>query len=385
MNDQNPSIKIYLYSVITGLQVLLILCSLQVQAASARVISQSNPNFKLELLAQGLGVPWAMAFLNDRELIFTERQGNIRILDLESLEITTLRGVVEVDAEGQGGMLDVATGPDYTTRDWLYFTYSKSTVSGAVTTLARARRTGNQLSDWQELLVTNSATSGYRHFGSRIAFDQQGHVFFGVGDRGERDSAQDLSSHAGTIMRLRLDGSIPDDNPFLSRDNAQPEIWSYGHRNPQGLLYDNNTGNLWSIEHGPRGGDEINLVVKGANYGWPVISYGKEYWGPASIGEGTEKPGMQQPVKVYIPSIAPGSLLLYSATAFPQWQGNLFSGALKLRHLNRVSISVDNKAIAEERLLGDLNERIRALAQSPEGWIYFSTDSGKIIRMRPRE
>jgi len=385
MNHQRPSIKIYLYTVITGLLVLLILCSLQVQAASARIISQSNPNFKLELLAQDLGVPWGMAFLNDRELIFTERQGNIRILDLESLEITTLRGAVEVDAEGQGGMLDVATGPDYTTRDWLYFTYSKSTVSGAVTTLARARRMGNQLSDWQELLVTDSATSGYRHFGSRIAFDQQGHVFFGVGDRGERDSAQDLSSHAGTIMRLRLDGSIPDNNPFLSRDNALPEIWSYGHRNPQGLLYDNNTGNLWSIEHGPRGGDEINLVVKGANYGWPVISYGKEYWGPVSIGEGTEKPGMEQPVKVYIPSIAPGSLLLYSATAFPQWQGNLFSGALKLRHLNRVSISMDNKAIAEERLLGDLNERIRALAQSPEGWIYFSTDSGKIIRMRPRE
>jgi len=385
MNDQHLSIKIYLYSVITVLQVLLILCSLQVQAASARVISQSNPNFKLELLAQGLGVPWGMAFLNDRELIFTERQGNIRILNLESLEITTLRGTVEVDAKGQGGMLDVATGPDYTTRGWLYFTYSKSTASGAVTTLARARRGGIQLSDWQELLVTDSATSGYRHFGSRIAFDQQGHVFFGVGDRGERDSAQDLSSHAGTIMRLRLDGSIPDDNPFLSRDNALPEIWSYGHRNPQGLLYDNNTGNLWSIEHGPRGGDEINLVVKGANYGWPVISYGKEYWGPVSIGEGTEKPGMEQPVKVYIPSIAPGSLLLYSATAFPQWQGNLFSGALKLRHLNRVSISMDNKAIAEERLLGDLNERIRALAQSPEGWIYFSTDSGKIIRMRPRE
>jgi len=385
MNHQHLSIKIYLYSVITVLQVLPILCSLQVQAASARVINQPNPNFKLELLAQGLGVPWAMAFLNDRELIFTERQGNIKILDLESLEITTLRGAVEVDAEGQGGMLDVAAGPDYTTRGWLYFTYSKSTVSGAATTLARARRRGIQLSGWEVLLVTNSATSSYRHFGSRIAFDQQGHVFFGVGDRGERDSAQDLRSHAGTIMRLRLDGSIPDDNPFLSRDNALPEIWSYGHRNPQGLLYDNNSDNLWSIEHGPRGGDEINLVVKGANYGWPVISYGKEYWGPVSIGEGTEKPGMEQPVKVYIPSIAPGSLLLYSATAFPQWQGDLFSGALKLRHLNRVSISVDNKAIAEERLLGDLNERIRALAQSPEGWIYFSTDSGKIMRMRPRE
>ena len=385
MNTCVVSKKIYLYAVIPVLQVFLTLFSLQAQAASVKVVSQSNPNFKLEMVAQGLGVPWGMAFLNDRELIFTERRGNIRILDLDSLEITTLKGAAEVVAKGQGGMLDVATGPDYATLGWLYFTYSKSTVSGAVTTLARARRRGAQLTDWQDLLVTASATSTYRHYGSRIAFDQQGHVFFGIGDRGKRDNSQDLSNHVGTIIRLRLDGSIPDDNPFLSRKNVLPEIWSYGHRNPQGLLYDNNSGNLWSIEHGPRGGDEINLVVKGANYGWPVISHGKEYWGPASIGEGTEKPGMEQPVKVYIPSIAPGSLLLYSATAFPQWQGNLFSGALKLRHLNRVTISADNRAIAEERLLEDLNERIRALAQSPEGWIYFSTDSGKIMRMRPRE
>jgi glucose/arabinose dehydrogenase len=385
MNDQLVFKKFILVAVIAVLQVLLIPFSLQSQAASTIEINQSNPNFKLERVAQGLGVPWGMAFLNDHELIFTEREGNIKILNLDSLEITLLKGTTEVDAEGQGGMLDVATGPDYATRGWLYFTYSKSTVSGAVTTLARARRSGIHLSDWQDLLVTDSATSSYRHFGSRIAFDQQGHVFFGVGDRSKRDSAQNLSNHSGTIMRLGLDGSIPDDNPFLSRDNTLPEIWSYGHRNPQGLLYDTSSGNLWSIEHGPRGGDEINLIEKGANYGWPVISYGKEYWGPVSIGEGTEKAGMEQPIKVYIPSIAPGSLMLYSATAFPQWQGSLFSGALKLRHLNRVSISADNKAIAEERLLGDLNERIRALVQSPEGWIYFSTDSGKIIRMRPRE
>jgi glucose/arabinose dehydrogenase len=385
MNDQLVFKKFILVAVIAVLQVLLIPFSLQSQAASTIEINQSNPNFKLERVAQGLGVPWGMAFLNDHELIFTEREGNIKILNLDSLEITLLKGTTEVDAEGQGGMLDVATGPDYATRGWLYFTYSKSTVSGAVTTLARARRSGIHLSDWQDLLVTDSATSSYRHFGSRIAFDQQGHVFFGVGDRSKRDSSQNLSNHAGTIMRLGLDGSIPDDNPFLSQDNMLPEIWSYGHRNPQGLLYDTSSGNLWSIEHGPRGGDEINLIEKGANYGWPVISYGKEYWGPVSIGEGTEKAGMEQPIKVYIPSIAPGSLMLYSATAFPQWQGSLFSGALKLRHLNRVSISADNKAIAEERLLGDLNERIRALVQSPEGWIYFSTDSGKIIRMRPRE
>ena len=385
MNDLTVFNKINCYVLIPVLALILVSCSLQVQATGAKVINQPNPGFKLEQVAQGLGLPWGMAFLGDQELIFTEREGDIKILDLDSLEITTLEGAAEVDAEGQGGMLDVATGPDYATQDWIFFTYSKSTISGAVTTLARARRRGIRLSDWQDLLVTASATSSYRHFGSRIAFDQQGHVFFGIGDRGERSNAQILSNHAGTILRLMLDGSIPHDNPYLLQRHELPEIWSYGHRNPQGLLFDSSSGKLWSIEHGPRGGDEINLVQKGANYGWPVISYGKEYWGPVSIGEGTEKAGMEQPVKVYIPSIAPGSLMLYSATAFPQWQGNLFSGALKLRHLNRVSISADNKAIAEERLLGDLNERIRALAQSPEGWIYFSTDSGKIMRMRPRE
>lgn len=365
--------------------ILLLLCSLQALAVSAKVITQSNPNFQVEQIAQGLGVPWGMTFLSPRELMFTERKGKVKILNLDNLKITTLHGAAKVVAEGQGGMLDVAKGPNYAAQGWIYFTYSKGTNSGVVTTLARARRDGNQLTEWQDLLVSASATNTGQHFGSRIAFDSKGHVYFGIGDRGERDNAQNLNNHAGTIMRLRLDGSIPDDNPFLTRQNVLPEIWSYGHRNPQGLLYDSKNDNLWSIEHGPRGGDEINLVKKGRNYGWPVISYGKEYWGPLNVGEGTVKAGMEQPVKVYIPSIAPGSLLLYSGDAFPQWRGNLFSGALKLKHLNRVSISSDNKAIAEERLLEDLNERIRALAQSPQGWIYFSTDSGKIMRIRPRQ
>ena len=364
--------------------IFLLIYSQSAQAVISKAVSHSNPNFTVEQIAQGLGVPWGMAFLNQRELIFTEREGAVKILNLDNLKITTLHGAAEVVAAGQGGMLDVAKSPSYASRGWLYFTYSKGTDSGVVTTLARAKRDGNKLAEWQDLLITDSATNTGRHFGSRITFDGKGHVFFGVGDRGERDNAQNLSNHAGTIMRLKLDGSIPDDNPFLNKKNVLAEIWSYGHRNPQGLLYDPSKGDLWSIEHGPRGGDEINLIEKGRNYGWPVISYGKEYWGPVSVGEGTAKVGMEQPVKVYIPSIAPGSLLMYSGDAFPQWQGNLFSGALKLRHLNRVSISPDNKAIAEERLLEDLNERIRALAQSPEGWIYFSTDSGKIMRIKPR-
>jgi glucose/arabinose dehydrogenase len=368
----------------TALSILLLLVTLQGSAASPTEISQSSPTFKLEQIANGMGIPWGMAFLNQNEIIFTERQGAVKIIQLNSFKITSLHGFPEIATVGQGGMLDVAIGPDYANQGWIYFTYSKRSTSGAVTTLARAMRNADQLDNWQDLLVSDSATDTGRHFGSRIAFDGAGHVFFGIGDRGVRDNAQNLGNHAGTIMRLNLDGSIPDDNPFLDNAKARPEIWSYGHRNPQGLLFDTKKDILWSIEHGPRGGDEINLVERGRNYGWPVISHGKEYWAPIGIGEGTRKQGMEQPVKVYIPSIAPGSLLLYSGNAFPQWRGNLFAGALKLQHLNRVSISTDNRAIGEERLLGELNERIRALAQSPEGWIYLSTDSGKIMRMRPR-
>ncbi|MDH5660304.1 MAG: PQQ-dependent sugar dehydrogenase, partial [Gammaproteobacteria bacterium] len=289
----------------------------------------------------------------------------------------------DVMAEGQGGMLDVAISPNYKNDGWIYFTYVKNIDGEGATVLARAKLKLNRFYEWQELLVSESTTDASQHFGSRIAFDKKGHVFFGIGDRGERPNAQDLTNHAGSIMRLNLDGSIPEDNPFVNSDSSLPEIWSYGHRNPQGLVYDIKTNRLWEIEHGPRGGDEINLIKKGANYGWPVISYGKEYWGPLAVGEGTHRKGMEQPVKVYVPSIAPGSLLIYSGTIFPQWQGNLFSGALKLRHINRIVLNKKGEAISEERLLETLDNRIRALAQSPEGWIYFSTDSGEIYRIKP--
>ena len=204
-----------------------------------------------------------------------------------------------------------------------------------------------------------------------------------MGDRGERSNGQDRSNHAGCVMRLNRDGSVPGDNPFIGQADVLPEIWSYGHRNPQGMAYDPIHKRLWLIEHGPRGGDEINLILPGRNYGWPVISYGKEYWGPVAVGEGTHRKGMEQPIKQYTPSIAPGSLLLYSGKAFPAWGGNLFAGALKLQHINRVTLDAKGNAIGEERLLTDLNERIRALAESPQGWIYFSTDSGKVYRIKP--
>ena len=348
-----------------------------------REIEQGNPGIRVEQLLSGLDVPWGLAFIAPHQLLISERRGALRLFDITNNSLLTLTGNPRVVAEGQGGMLDVAVGPNFATDGWIYFTYSKPAASEAATTLARARLDRTRLIDWQDLLITDSATDTRRHFGSRIAFDDQGHVFFGVGDRGKRDLAQDLGNHIGTILRLNLDGSVPADNPFVGNPNARDEIWSYGHRNPQGLLFDPASRRLWSIEHGPRGGDEINLILKGRNYGWPVISHGKEYWGPIAVGEGTSKPGMEQPRKVYIPSIAPASLMLYRGEAFPAWRGNLFAGALKLQHLNRISLSDSGQATGEERMLEDFGERIRALIQGPDDLIYFSTDSGRILRIRP--
>jgi glucose/arabinose dehydrogenase len=370
-------------------RVVLILCTLltlvssPVQAQTPRIIKSQDVTFALEPVMDGLGIPWGMAFVSDNLMLVTERKGRISLIDTASGKRSALQGLPPVKAEGQGGMLDVAVPPDFKTGDWIYFTFVRDKADEGVTVLARAKLAGNKLVDWQDLLETRSATDTTYHFGSRITFDETGHVYFGVGDRGVRPNAQDLTNHAGTVMRLKRDGSVPADNPFAGRANVLPEIWSYGHRNPQGIAYDKVHQRLWVIEHGPRGGDEINLVLAGRNYGWPVISYGKEYWGPVQVGEGTAREGMEQPVKQYTPSIAPGSLILYSGKAFPAWRGNLFAGALVLRHLNRVTIDTQARAVNEERLLRDLDERIRALAESPQGWIYFSTDSGKIYRIKP--
>ncbi len=341
-------------------------------------------DFVLEQLVNGLEIPWGMAFVGPQQLLVTERRGRLLLVDSGTGARVEVTGVPPVYNAGQGGLLDVAVPPDYQAGDWIYFTYSKNHDGQGVTTLARAHLQGTRLTQWADLLVSRSATSTSQHFGSRIAFDNVDHLYFGIGDRGVRPNGQDLLTHAGAVLRLHRDGRVPADNPFVGRMDALPEIWSYGHRNPQGLVFDHQQSRLWEIEHGPRGGDEINLIKPGKNYGWPVVSFGSEYWGPIAVGEGTHKPGMESPVKVYIPSIAPGSLLLYTGKAFPAWQGNLFAGALKLTHLNRIVLNAQGQAVAETRLFGELGERIRALAQSPEGWIYLSTDSGKIWRLSPQ-
>ncbi len=343
----------------------------------------------VENVASGFGVPWGMAFVSESEVLVTERSGSLKLLDVNTGAVQLVTGAPKVLAKGQGGLLDVAVPPGFTQGAWIYFTYSKPIQGSAATTLARARLTGSQLVELEDLLVTDSVTDTQSHFGSRIAFKmdvkkpEKSTIFFSVGDRGERGNGQDLTNHAGTVIRLYFDGTIPSDNPFIGNKKVLPEIWSYGHRNPQGLAYDETTDRLWLIEHGPRGGDEINLIKKGANYGWPVVSHGKEYWGPFSIGEGDNKPGMEPAIKVYVPSIAPGSLLFYSGNGFPRWKGNLMAGALKLTHINRVVLNARGNAVDEERILSGMNERVRSLIQSPEGWIYFATDSGAIHRIVP--
>ena len=361
---------------------LLLAVSMCTFGVSAQAASTSDKNLQIDKVAEGLGIPWGMAILPDGSMLVTQREGKLSRVNLDSGEKTDISGVPAVKAQGQGGFLDVALSPDYADSGWIYFTYSKDVDGQGATTLARAKLNGNALSEWNDLLVTNSRTSKGQHYGSRIVFDQQGHLFFSIGDRGERDTAQDLTNHNGTVLRLKLDGSVPQDNPFVGEDNALPEIWSYGHRNPQGLYYNVTTQQLWGIEHGPRGGDEINLIEAGKNYGWPEATYGKEYYAPVSIGQGKEVEGMENAIKVYVPSIAPSGLVQYQGEAFPEWQGDLFSGALALQHLNQVKLD-NNKAVDEVRYLRDMNKRIRNVIESPEGWLYVSTDNGEIYRIQP--
>ena len=370
---------------------LLICLSILVSFSFFNSFVFAEESIQLKKRVSGLGVPWGMAFLSDNEALVSEREGVLKRVRFSSddAQINIVQGLPEILPTGQGGLLDVRVAPDQQPnieKPVIYFTYvGNSSVPGKhnipTLKLSRAELDGLQLINQQVLFEANKPQKGGRHFGSRIAFDNKGHIYFSMGDRGQRNSSQDLGQHSGSIFRLKLDGSIPEDNPFVDKSGAMPEIWSFGHRNPQGLMFDVSKDKLWSIEHGPRGGDEINHIEKGKNYGWPVISYGREYISNFKVSASPFKEGMEQPVHYFSPSIAPGSLLVYSGKKKTEWEGALLSGALKLRHLNVVTVDHNKQFVAEKRLFERHSMRVRNVVENPAGEIFIATDNGDIFQL----
>lgn len=340
---------------------------------------------RVETVARGLEHPWALAFLPDGRLLVTERSGQLRTVDRGGSVSAPLAGVPAVQARGQGGLLDVALDPRFADNRVIYISYAEPGEGGtAGTAVARGRLGEGGLEDARVIYRQRPKVAGSNHFGSRLVFARDGSLFVTQGDRyAYRDKAQDLSVGLGKIVRIHPDGTVPADNPFVGRAGAQPEIWSYGHRNIQAATLHPETGQLWIVEHGPRGGDELNRPEAGKNYGWPVITYGAEYWGP-KIGEGTAKPGMEQPLYYWDPVIAPSGMVFYTGEAFPAWRGSLLIGSLRPGLLVRLRLEAGRVA-NEERYLGDLGERIRDVRQGPDGLVYLLTDrgDGRILRVSP--
>ena len=364
----------------------VLLSGVQPAAADERLgtYATAKHRFHLVKVAEELEHPWGLAFLPDGRMLVTERPGRLRIVAADRLLPTPVAGVPEVREKGQGGLLDVALHPDFAENGLVYLSYASPGEDGAATAVARGRLAAERLEDVEEIYIALPRDSGGRHFGSRLLF-ADGYLFVTTGERGDTDRAQDLDDPAGAVIRLHDDGGVPDSNPFSGRSGARPEIYSYGHRNPQGLALEAATGRIYAIEHGPKGGDELNLIEPGGNYGWPVITHGKSYLG-FSIGEGTHKEGMAQPVHYWAPSISPSGLMIYDGGRFPAWRGSFFAGALSAELLVRLEIA-DGRAAVEERMLEDLEERIRDVRQGPDGLIYLLTDhpEGMLLRLEPAD
>ncbi|MCZ6705852.1 MAG: PQQ-dependent sugar dehydrogenase [Bacteroidetes bacterium] len=351
-------------------------------------------DFSVVTVAGGLEHPWSIAFLPDGDILVTERPGRLRIIRDGVLMENPVAGVPEVHAQGQGGLLDVVLHPNFSSNRLLYLSYSKplEDEDGATTVVARARFENDRLTDVEELFEADSRGGG--HYGSRLAFDSEGFLFITVGDRQapprgdlEAHPAQDLSNHHGTTNRIHDDGRIPDDNPFVNESGARPEIWSYGHRNQQGLAIHPESGDIWATEHGPQGGDELNLIRPGLNYGWPVIGYGVNYRSGTAIHEGTHRDGMEQPEKFWVPSIATSGLMIYTGDIFPEWKGNIFVGGLTGTQIARLTLD-GQSVVGQETLVKGLG-RIRDIRQGSDGYIYLVIDSDagpqSIVRLEPTE
>lgn len=366
----------------------LLALPLGAEIARAEQFTSEQAAFALERVTPGLEHPWGLAFLPDGRMLVTERPGRLRLVEANgTLRPQPLAGLpAEVNAVGQGGLLDVVLAPDFDESGELFLSYSAGTTDGAMTTrVVRAQLDGDRLTDVMTIFTGEPWLSNGRHFGSRLAFDAAGLLYITMGDRGDRPRAQQLDDHAGSVLRVATDGSVPPDNPFVNTPGAQPEIFTYGNRNAQGLAVHPETGEIWAHEHGPRGGDEVNVIRAGTNYGWPVITHGVAY-SYLPIGEGTHRDGMAQPVHFWDPSIAPSGMAFYTGSAFPEWQGDLLVGALKDRMLVRLELEGE-RVIDEERLLQGEIGRIRDVRVGPDGWVYLLTDEtdGAIWRLAPAD
>ncbi len=324
--------------------------------------------------------PWGMTWLPDGRMLVTERKGEILVFKDDQYTGEKLTGVPAVSEVNQAGLLDITIHPDYKTNGWIYISYARPKGEGEVLVISRAKLNGNALENLEEIFVANPEWKGGRHFGSRIVFDKDNYLFFSNGDKGSRpQNAQELDNDHGKIHRIHDDGSIPSDNPFVDTEGASPSIWTYGNRNPQGMIYDKANDRIWAVEHGPKGGDELNLIEKGKNYGWPVISYGINYDGTI-LTELTEKEGMEQPVTYWVPSIATCGMTLVTSDRYPEWKGNVLVAGLAGQQIARVELD-GTTAAGEETLLKDIG-RVRQVSESPDGYIYAVTEAtGLLIKL----
>jgi len=353
--------------------------------AQAQVIRSKDHAFRVVKVVEGLEYPWGLAFLPDGRKLVTERPGRLRIVAKDGkLEPQPVAGVPTVAATGQGGLLDVALHPRFSENSLVYLSYSARGEGGVGTEVARGRLAGGGLEDVRVIFSQSPKSGGGRHFGSRLVFDREGYLYITQGDRGEMERAQKPDDHAGSVIRLHDDGRVPADNPFRGKTGWKPEKYTLGNRNVQGAALHPRTGRVWTHEHGPQGGDEINVIRAGANYGWPVITYGVNYGLGTRIGEGTHKAGMEQPLYTWVPSIAPSGMAFYTGDRFPRWQGDLFVGALRDQMLVRLKLEGE-KVASEERMLTNVLGRIRDVRDGPDGFLYLLTDErrGVLARLEP--
>jgi aldose sugar dehydrogenase len=338
-------------------------------------------SFKAVKLYEELSNPWGMAWLPDGRMLVTERSGEILVFKGDKFTGEKLTGVPEVFAEGQGGLMDIQVHPAYAQNGWIYITYSKPVTGGATTAVTRFKLRGNEVTDKQDVFMAKPALSANFHFGSRLVWDKAGFMYVSVGERGTQPKVQELNNDHGKIHRIYDDGRIPTDNPFAGEAGASKSIWTLGHRNPQGMVYDAASDRIWAVEHGPKGGDELNLIERGKNYGWPKTSYGINYDGSV-LTPNKELPGITNPVRYWVPSIGPCGMMLVTSDRYAGWKGNLMVGALAFRHVARVQLN-GAQYTTEEKLLQDIG-RVRHVAQSPDGYVYVLTEGpGQLVKLQP--